>query len=460
MRTPHNPSPNLILLACTLAFIIISLDITVVNVGLRTIGSDLHTDITGLQWVMNAYTLAFASLLLTTGSLGDRIGQKPVMIAGLMLFTLASVACGQSGSVGTLITARLLQGVAAALCVPSSLALINVTFSDRKARAKAIGLWAGTSSIALGAGPIVGGFLIEHFGWPSIFRINVPFGLIGIWLTFAYAPSPLKSHTRSLDIVGQCLAILSLAGLATGCIEAGQYGWRSPVVLGGLTLFIAAGIAFLVTEARIREPMLPLVMFKSASMNTTSIIGTLVNFGYYGIMFAISLYFQVAKGYAPFAAGLAFIPMTAVLSAVNFASGALNARFGSRRLIFFGVTLSAIGYFSLTGIEGTTPYLLIMMALITIGAGMALTVPAITVVLMDGVEPAQAGIASGVFNTARQIGGVMGVGVFGSLLAGEGNLMTLGVRHAFVLSGLGMMTALTIAVIGLNAKSLPQNHHF
>jgi len=460
MRTPHNPSPNLILLACTLAFIIISLDITVVNVGLRTIGSDLHTDITGLQWVMNAYTLAFASLLLTTGSLGDRIGQKPVMIAGLMLFTLASVACGQSGSVGTLITARLLQGVAAALCVPSSLALINVTFSDRKARAKAIGLWAGTSSIALGAGPIVGGFLIEHFGWPSIFRINVPFGLIGIWLTFAYAPSPLKSHTRSLDIVGQCLAILSLAGLATGCIEAGQYGWRSPVVLGGLTLFIAAGIAFLVTEARIREPMLPLVMFKSASMNTTSIIGTLVNFGYYGIMFAISLYFQVAKGYAPFAAGLAFIPMTAVLSAVNFASGALNARFGSRRLIFFGVTLSAIGYFSLTGIEGTTPYLLIMMALITIGAGMALTVPAITVVLMDGVEPAQAGIASGVFNTARQIGGVMGVGVFGSLLAGEGNVMTLGVRHAFVLSGLGMMTALTIAVIGLNAKSLPQNHHF
>jgi DHA2 family methylenomycin A resistance protein-like MFS transporter len=157
MSPPRSPSPNLILLACTLAFIIISLDITVVNVGLTTIGSDLHTGITGLQWVMNAYTLAFASLLLTTGSLGDRIGQKPVMIAGLTLFTLASVACGEAGSVGTLIAARLFQGIAAALCVPSSLALINITFTDRKARAKAIGLWAGTASMALGAGPIVGG---------------------------------------------------------------------------------------------------------------------------------------------------------------------------------------------------------------------------------------------------------------------------------------------------------------
>jgi MFS transporter, DHA2 family, methylenomycin A resistance protein len=260
-----------------------------VNVGLKTIGSDLDTGITGLQWVMNAYTLAFASLLLTTGSPGDRVGPKPVMIAVLTLFTLASVACGEAGSIGTLITARLFQGIAAALCVPSSLALINIAFTDRQARARAIGLWAGTSSMALGAGPIVGGLLIEHFGWPSIFLINVPFGLIDIWLAVVHAPGPVKAHARSLDLAGQCLAILALAGLATGCIEAGQYGWSSAVVLGGFAMFLVAGTAFLATEARISELMLPLGLFTSASMNAASIVGTLINFGYYGVMFAISL---------------------------------------------------------------------------------------------------------------------------------------------------------------------------
>lgn len=159
----------MILIACTLAFVIISLDITVVNVALERIRSALDTSVTGLQWVVNAYTLAFASLLLTTGSLGDRFGQKPMMIAGLLLFTVASIGCGLAGSIETLIAARILQGVAAALCVPSSLALINITFSDRKARAKAIGVWAGTASIALGAGPIIGGLLVDHLGWPSIF---------------------------------------------------------------------------------------------------------------------------------------------------------------------------------------------------------------------------------------------------------------------------------------------------
>jgi DHA2 family methylenomycin A resistance protein-like MFS transporter len=197
--------------------------------------------------------------------------------------------------------------------------------------------------------------LIEHFGWPSIFLINVPFGLIGIWLTLVHAPRPVKAHARGLDLAGQCLAILALAGLATGCIEAGQYGWSSPVVLGGFAMFLIAGTFFLATEARISEPMLPLDLFTSASVNTTSIVGTLINFGYYGVMFAISLYFQAAKGYAPLAAGLAFVPMTAVLSAVNFASGPLNARFGSRPLIFTGIALSATGYFSLTGIADTTP---------------------------------------------------------------------------------------------------------
>ncbi len=441
----------MILIACTLAFVIISLDITVVNVALERIRSALDTSVTGLQWVVNAYTLAFASLLLTTGSLGDRFGQKPMMIAGLLLFTVASIGCGLAGSIETLIAARILQGVAAALCVPSSLALINITFSDRKARAKAIGVWAGTASIALGAGPIIGGLLVDHLGWPSIFLINIPFGLAGIWLTLVYAPNSMKPLARGLDMAGQVLGALALAGLATGFVESGQYGWGHPIVLSGFAIFAISGGCFLCVEARSREPMLPLTLFKSASITASSLIGLLLNFGYYGVMFAISLYFQSAKGCPPLTAGLAFLPMTAVLSIVNFASGSITARYGARLPIYIGLTLAGIGYLSLSAIGQETPYGLIMAALMVIGIGMALTVPAVSVVLMDGAEPARAGIASGLFNTARQVGGVIGVGVFGSLLAGGGSELVAGIRLAFILSGSGTILALIIAIFGLRS---------
>lgn len=451
--TEHRKThPTMILIACTLAFVIISLDITVVNVALDRIRSALDTSVTGLQWVVNAYTLAFASLLLTTGSLGDRFGQKPMMTAGLLLFTAASIGCGLAGSIETLIAARVLQGVAAALCVPSSLALINITFSDRKARAKAIGIWAGTASLALGAGPIIGGLLVDYLGWPSIFLINIPFGLAGIWLTLVHAPTPQKQTARSLDVAGQVLGILLLAGLALGFVESGQYGWSHPIVLSGFAAFVIFGACFLGVEARSREPMMPLALFRSASITTTSLIGMLLNFGYYGVMFAISFYFQTAKGYSPLMAGLSFLPMTAVLSIVNFSSGPLNARFGARPPIYTGLALSAIGYLSLTGLGQETPYALVMVALMAIGIGTALTVPAISVVLMDGTEPTKAGIASGVFNTARQIGGVVGVGVFGSLLAGNGQDLVPGIRLAFGLSGSAMILALITAIIGLGLR--------
>lgn len=456
MPAPRAVSPNLILLACTLAFIIISLDITVVNVALETLRSAFDTSITGLQWVLNAYTLAFASLLLSTGSLGDRLGQKPVMVAGLALFTVASIFCGLAGSINTLIVARICQGVAAALCVPSSLSLINLTFTDSKARARAIGIWAGTASLALGAGPVIGGLLIAHFGWQSIFLINVPFGLVGIWLTLAYAPDKMPAAARSLDLPGQILGILALAALAAGCVESGAYGWGSPIVVGALAGFVLFGAGFLLVEARTKHPMLPLALFSTPSVSVTSAIGLMLNFGYYGIMFAISVYFQSAKGYGPLDAGMAFLPMTAVLSVVNFASGPLNGRFGSRVLIHVGLGLSLIGYLSLCGIGPDTAYLHILLGLVAVGIGLALSVPAVSVVLMDGVDPAQAGIASGVFNTARQIGGVIGVGVFGSLLAGDRDTVVQGMNIAFVLSALAMAIALGICIFGMQRRALEE----
>lgn len=432
---------------------IICLDVTVVNVALQPIEASLHTNITGLQWVVNAYTLAFASLLLSTGALGDRLGPKPVMIAGLALFTLASIGCGLSNSIVVLIAARVLQGVAAALCVPSSLALLNYTFTEPKARAKAVGIWAGTASIALGAGPVIGGLMVDRFGWPSIFLINVPFGALGIWLAAAYAPRTPPASRRSLDLVGQILAILALGGLTVGFVESGELGWTSPVVIGGFLIFLLLGGAFLRVEARQKEPMLPLSLFRSPTISMTTAIGLLLNFGFYGLMFAISLFFQFAKGYAPLAAGLAFMPMTAVLSATNFASGAITARIGPRLPILAGLAIAAAGYLSIVDIGQETQYVFIMVPLMIIGIGVALAVPALNIMLLSGTERSKTGIASGVFNTGRQIGGVIGVGVFGSLLAGGAEHMISGIHIALALSGGGMVIAFIIAVLGLRERA-------
>lgn len=450
---PRISSSSLILFATSLAFVIICLDVTVVNVALERIQSSLGTDITGLQWVLNAYTLAFASLLLSAGALGDRLGPKPIMITGLALFTLASLACGLSGNIELLIAARLFQGVAAALCVPSSLALLNNTFAEPKARAKAIGIWAGTASIALGVGPIVGGLMVDRFGWPSIFLINLPFGVLGIGLAAVYAPAVKTAGRRSLDLAGQILAILALAGLTVGFVESGKLGWTHPVVVTGFAGFLVLGASFLLVEARHMEPMLPLSLFRSPTVSVTSIIGLLLNFGYYGLMFAISLFFQIAKGYSPLSAGLAFLPMTAVLSVTNFISGSLTARMGPKLPILTGLSLAAIGYFSIIGIDLDTTYVFIMVPLMIIGIGVALTVPAISIMLLSGADRSQAGIASGVFNAARQIGGVIGVGVFGSLLAGGSDNIIAGIHIALTLSASGMVLALAIAVLGLRERA-------
>lgn len=452
---PRISSSSLILFATSLAFVIICLDVTVVNVALERIQSSLGTNITGLQWVLNAYTLAFASLLLSTGALGDRFGPKPVMIAGLALFTLASVACGVARSVELLIAARVLQGVAAALCVPSSLALLNSTFSEPKARARAIGIWSGTASIALGAGPIVGGLMVDRFGWPSIFLINLPFGALGIWLAAVYAPKVRTPGRRSLDLAGQILAILALGGLTIGFVESGELGWTHPLVISGFAGFMVLGAAFLLVERRHREPMLPLSLFRSPTVSMTSLIGLLLNFGYYGLMFAISLFFQIGKGYSPLSAGLAFLPMTAVLSVTNFVSGAVTARAGPKLPILMGLTFAAIGYFSIVGIDQDTSYIFIMLPLMVIGVGMALTVPAISIMLLSGVDPSRAGIASGAFNAARQIGGVIGVGVFGSLLAGGASHIISGIHIALALSGSGMVLGIAIAIVGLRERPQP-----
>ncbi|MFP3566228.1 MFS transporter [Paraburkholderia sp. SIMBA_030] len=451
MHTQSARSPRLALLAASLGFVIICLDVTVVNVALGRIRETLSASSTELEWVLNAYTLAFASLLLSAGALGDRLGARGVFACGFAIFTLASVACGLAPGAATLVAARIAQGVGAALCVTSSLSLLNASFPDPRSRAKAVSIWAGTAALALGAGPVVGGLLVDGFGWPSIFLINVPFGVAGIWLTLAHAPDTVRNAARRFDLPGQMLAIVSLAALMFGVVESGRRGWDSPAVRTCIAFFVVFGVLFVLVEKWQRHPMLPLSLFRNPVVNVSSLIGLSLNFGYYGLMFAMSLFFQSVRGYTPLETGLAFLPMTAVVTVANLVSGAMTARFGYRLPMVVGQALAAVGFLSFGLIKGSSSYLTITAPLLAIGVGVALAVPSINTALLANIDTRFVGVASGVLNTARQIGGALGVGVFGSLVVGASSNLVSGLHAAAMLAGAVMTAGVVIAIAGLKS---------
>ncbi|WP_233858182.1 MFS transporter [Paraburkholderia sp. HD33-4] len=446
-------SPRLALLATSLGFVIICLDVTVVNVALARMRDSLGLDSTALEWVVNAYTLAFASLLLSAGALADRFGARRMFLAGFVVFTCASVGCGLSGGAAMLIVARVVQGIGAALCVPSSLALLGAAFPDPHARARAVSVWAGTAALALGAGPLVGGVLVERFGWPAIFLINVPIGVAGIWLTIAHAPDTEAHAARRIDLAGQTLAVVALVGLTYAVVESGRLGWTSMTVLMGFAVAAVAGGLFVMVEARHAQPLLPLALFRNAAVNVSALTGLALNFGYYGLMFAMSLFFQSARHYTPLETGLAFLPMTAVVTVANVASGSLTARFGCRLPMLVGQALAALGYVSLAFVRVDSSALAVALPLLTVGVGVALAVPSINTAVLAHVDSSCMGIASGVLNTARQIGGVLGVGLFGALVRPEFDRLAEGLHLAAILAATVTLLSLLSIVMGLRTSA-------
>ncbi|SDC77903.1 DHA2 family efflux MFS transporter permease subunit [Paraburkholderia lycopersici] len=445
-------SSRFALFATSLGFVIICLDVTVVNVALERIRDGLAIDSTALEWVVNAYTLAFASLLLSAGALSDRFGARRIFVAGFTVFTFASVACGLSGGATMLIASRVLQGVGAALCVPSSLALLGAAFPEPHARAKAVSIWAGTAALALGAGPLVGGVLVDRFGWSAIFLINMPIGIAGIWLTVAHAPDTVRHAARRLDLAGQTLAVITLATLTYAVVESGRRGWTSAIVTTGFAVAVVTGALFIAVEARHAQPLLPLKLFRNAVVNVSAVTGLSLNFGYYGLMFAMSLFFQSARHDTPLETGLAFLPMTAVVTVANVVSGKLTARFGFRLPMAFGQSLAALGYLSLVFVHADSSALAIALPLLTVGVGVALAVPSINTAVLAHVGPSCVGIASGVLNTARQIGGVVGVGVFGSLVRPELNNLAEGLHVAAILAAVVTLSSLITIFLGLKTS--------
>jgi DHA2 family methylenomycin A resistance protein-like MFS transporter len=324
--------------------------------------------------------------------------------------------------------------------VPNSLALLSHAYTDERARGRAVGIWAAGASLALTAGPLVGGSLIALIGWRSIFLVNLPIGLAGLWLSWRYAGETTRSPHRELDLPGQIAAIAALGCLAGAIIEAGAAGWTGPFVIAG---FVAAAILaalFILRQQRAAQPMLPLTLFRHRMFAVTSLVGLLVNVAFYGLIFVFSLYFQRVDGWSPLLTGLAFVPMMGAVLPVNLVAARIAERIGAPQTIALGAVLAAAGCLALLGIAPGTSYYEIGAQLVIIGGGLGLLVPPLTSTLLGSVEKSRSGIAAGVLNSTRQTGSVLGVALFGSLVGQSGGL-TSGAHQALVVSALLLFAA-------------------
>jgi DHA2 family methylenomycin A resistance protein-like MFS transporter len=442
MPAKHRPrlAQALTLAAMSLGYGVVQLDVTIVNTALSAIGNSLGGGVSELQWVVSAYTIAFASLILTAGALGDRLGAKRVFMAGFALFTAASLACTLAPNAAILIAARAVQGLGAAILVPNSLALLNHAYPDEKDRGRAIGMWAAGASLALTAGPLAGGALITLVGWRSIFLVNLPIGLGGFWLTWRFASETPVSPRRELDLAGQAAAIAALGALAGALIQGGRLGWTNVFVLAGFCAATLCAALFVVQERRVAQPMLPLSLFANRLFAMTSLVGLLVNVAFYGLIFVLSLYFQEINDYSPFQTGLAFLPIMGVVLPVNLIAPRLAERIGAIATIVLGAVITATACLALLFIRQGTPYPAMLAQLMVLGGGLGLLVPPLTSTLLGSVDKARSGIAAGVLNSTRQTGSVIGVALFGSLL-GPRDAFISGARTALIVSAILLLTA-------------------
>ncbi|MGY8711496.1 MFS transporter [Bradyrhizobium sp. 18BD] len=449
-RASSQLATSLTLAAMSLGYGVVQLDVTIVNTALDAIGKTLGGGVAELQWVVSAYTIAFAAFILTAGALGDRIGAKRIFMAGFAIFTGASLACALSPNAVVLIAARLVQGLAAAILVPNSLALLNHAYPDDRARGRAVAVWAAGASLALTAGPFVGGALITLVGWRAIFLVNLPIGLAGLWLSWRYASETTRAPSREIDLPGQFAAIGALGALAGAIIEGGALGWEHPAVLAAFAGAFVLAVLFVWRESRAAQPMLPLSLFSHRLFTLTTIVGLLVNIAIYGLIFVLSLYFQRINGLSAWWTGLAFVPMMGAVLPVNLLAPRLAERIGPCPTIIVGACVSALGCLGLLWIEADTGYWAICAQMIAISGGLGLLVPPLTSTLLGSVEKARSGIAAGVLNATRQTGSVLGVALFGSLVASDSAFMS-GLHQALIISSAVLLLA--AGVIGLGAKA-------
>jgi EmrB/QacA subfamily drug resistance transporter len=404
------------LAAVAFGLFMIMLDNTIVNVALPSIERSLHMSISSLEWIVTAYALTFAALLITGGKLGDLYGRRKMFIAGLVVFTLASLACGLAPSAGFLIGARAVQGVGAALMNPATLSIITATFPPKE-RGQAIGIWAGVSALALAIGPLVGGLIVDNINWHWIFYVNIPVGVVGIIVSrLVITESRDTSHEQSIDLPGLVTSSGALLALSYALIEGNRHGWGSPEIIG---LFAAAAVllaVFIRLELRQRLPMLDLGLFKIGAFAGANIVAMLVSLGMFGVFFFISLYVQNVLGYSPTKAGAIFLPMTILIILIAPVAGKLSDRVGSRWLMGAGMSILGVSLLLYQRIGLHTGFWSLLPQLVLGGIGMALTMSPMTSAAMASVPVDKAGVGSGVLNSFRQVGGSLGIALMGAIL--------------------------------------------
>ena len=423
----------IVLLTMCFALAMAMLDNTVVNVALPSIRDDLGASLSELQWIVDGYVLAFAALLLTGGIMGDRYGRKKMFMGGLFVFTLASLLCGLSTTTGQLIAARALQGVGGALLIPGTLSIITVTFPAHE-RAKALGLWAGVSGLALALGPTLGGYIVEHFNWHWVFIINVPIGITAFAVSWFTVKESRSDVARRLDIPGLLLGTGALLTATYGLIEANTKGWTDPVILAS---FAAAAIllaSFLLWELRSDHAMMPLRFFKIPAFSAGNTVAFSVSLGMFATFFFMSLYLQTIHGYTPFQAGIRFLPMTLTIIVTAPLAGKYASKHGSRAPMTYGLILAGSGLLILGSLLTVdSSYWLMFPVFVMMGHGMGSTMAPMTAAVMNSVGPERAGLGSAMTNTSREVGGVFGIALLGTILTTR---MTASLGPA--LAGLGL----------------------
>lgn len=399
-----------------LSLVVITLDNTILNVALPTLVRDLNATTSQLQWFVDAYTLAFAGLLLTAGSLGDRYGRRGALTLGLVIFGLGSIASAFAGTPAHLIVTRTLMGVGGAFIMPSTLSILTNTFAPAE-RGRAIGVWAGVSALGVAIGPLTGGFLLAHFSWGSVFWVNVPVVVIAIVLGRFLVPTSRDPRAPRLDLVGAALSIGGLSLLLYAIIEAPGWGWLASetIVLFAVALVILAGFAW--WELRSDHPMLDVRFFENPRFTAASLAVTMVFFAMFGATFLFTQYMQFVLGYTALETGVRVIPMAAVIMVVAPSSARLVERWGTKLVVTSGLAIVAVGLTLFLRSGVATGYGPFLVALLVMGTGMALTMAPATDSIMGSLPLAKAGVGSAVNDTTRQLGGALGVGVLGSVLA-------------------------------------------
>jgi EmrB/QacA subfamily drug resistance transporter len=409
----------LVLAICCLSLFIVGLDATIVNVALPSIGRDLHSSVSGLQWTIDAYTLVLASLLMFSGSTADRIGRRKTFQAGLAVFTLGSLLCSLAPGLGWLVAFRMLQAVGGSMLNPVAMSIITNTFTDRAERARAIGIWGAVFGLSMALGPVVGGALVDSVGWRGIFWVNIPVGIAAIILTALFVPESRADRYRRPDPLGQALIIVLLASLTYAIIEGPGSGWGSAKILSCFGVALAALIVFLAYEPRRADPLIDPRFFRSAPFSgaTATAVSAFAALG--GFLFLNTLYLQDVRGYSPLTAGLYLFPMAVVLAVCSPLSGRIVASRGARIPLVVAGTALVIGGVLLTTLTDTASAGFLVATYMVFGVGFGLVNAPITNAAVSGMPRQQAGVAAGVASTSRQVGTSLGVAVMGSVLSGN-----------------------------------------